>query len=126
MSEIERPVDDVLAHSEDEGEWEDEPTRIESRPSGSQVISARLPSDLAEGLLTAAASRGIRPSELVREAVEAWLRPAAGSAVDIRAYAGNNMRLVMPSWPQGRTENYNLVVGVETTPERVEVLPSVA
>jgi hypothetical protein len=126
MPEIEQPVDDVLARSEDEGEWEDEPAQIESRPSGSQVISARLPSDLAEGLLSAAASRGVRPSELVREAVEAWLRPAPGSVVDIRAYAGSNMRLVMPAWPQGRTENYNLVVGVQATPERMEVLPSVA
>lgn len=126
MAETEGPVDEVLAHSEDEGEWEDEPEQIETRPSGSQVISARLPSALAERLLSVAASRGVRPSELVRDAIEMWLRSSPGSVVDIKAHAGNNMRVLTPPWSPDRTENYNLVVGVQATPERVEVVESVA
>ncbi len=66
-------ADDVLAHSEDEGEWEDNPTSIESRPRGTQVVSARLPVALAQQLLTEAGRRGIKPSELVREAMEEFL-----------------------------------------------------
>jgi hypothetical protein len=124
MAERERSADEVLAHSEDEGEWEEEPEQIESRPSGTQVISARLPSVLAEDLLAQAARRGVRLSELVREAVEKWLSKPAG-VTDIRAYVGQNMRIVTPT-PQSRTENFNLVVQVETHPDRVEVVEAVA
>jgi hypothetical protein len=125
MTEKERSADEVLAHSEDEGEWEEEPEQIESRPSGTQVISARLPSALAEDLLAEAARRGARPSELVRQAVEKWLSGRAAGVADIRAYAGQNMRMVTPS-PESRTENFNLVVEVEPRPDRVEVVKGAA
>ncbi len=129
MTERERRADEVLAHSEDEGEWEEEPEQIESKPSGSQVVSARLASALAEDLLAEAARRGVRPSELVREAVEKWLRARPAGVADIRAYAGQNMRIVTPSpesRPESRTENFNLVVEVEANPSRVEVVEAVA
>lgn len=60
MAETEHIADEVLAHSEDEDEWEDEPEQIESRPSGTQVISARLPTALAEELLAGASRRKVR------------------------------------------------------------------
>jgi Arc/MetJ-type ribon-helix-helix transcriptional regulator len=121
MTEEGRSADDVLQHSEDEGEWEQEPEQIESRPSGSQVISARLPTALAEQVLALATQRGVKPSEVVREAIELWLRGTTGGVVEISAYAGQNMRVMTPS-TQRRTENFNLVVEVETDPDRIEVL----
>lgn len=125
MTEKESEADEVLAHSEDEGEWEEEPAQIESRPSGTQVISARLPSALAEALLAEAQRLQARPSEVVREAVEMWLKAKPSGMVDIRAYAGQNMRVVTPT-AEGRSENFNLVVQVQANPERVEVVEAVA
>jgi hypothetical protein len=124
VGDRERSADDVLEHSEDEGEWEQEPEEIESRPSGSQVISARLPTSLAEQVLAEAARRRAKPSEVVREAIEIWLRALPGVA-EISAYAGQNMRILTPS-VQGKTENFNLVVGVEADPDRIEVVKALA
>ncbi len=121
MSREGDPADEVLAHSEDDGEWEDAAEEIESRPSGTQVISARLPTVLAEELLAEAARRGVRPSELVRQAVESILRTGPRGAVDISAYAGTNMRVMTPL-PGQRTENFNLVVQIATDPERLEAV----
>jgi len=64
---------EVLAHSNDDDEWNDEPVTIEKRPSGSQVISARLPETLATRALNVAAARGLSPSQFVREALEKYL-----------------------------------------------------
>ena len=125
MRDKERVADDILEHSEDEGEWEQEPEQIESRSSGSQVISARLPTALAERVLAEAVRRGAKPSEVVREAIEVWLRALPGGVTEISAYAGQNMRVITPS-AQGRTENFNLVVSVETNPDRIEVVDAVA
>jgi hypothetical protein len=68
-------ADDVLAHSEDPDEWEDEPVAIERRPSGTQVVSARLPRGIADAVFAVAAQRGVSPSELVRSAIESFLNP---------------------------------------------------
>ena len=125
MADRESTADEVLARSEDEGEWEEEPEQIESRPSGTQVISARLPSALAEELLAAAQQRGVRPSEVVREAVEKWLHTRPAGVFDIQASAGQNMRVVTPA-AESKTENFNLVVQVEANPDRVEVVEAVA
>ena len=125
MGDRERSADDILEHSEDDGEWEQEPEEIESRPSGSQVISARLPTALAEKVLTEAARRGAKPSEVVREAIESWLRSTPGGVAEISAYAGQNMRIITP-YVQGRTENFNLVVEAEANPDRIEVVEAPA
>lgn len=37
-----------------------------------QVVSARIPADLAHRLVAEAEARGVRPSDLVREALEAY------------------------------------------------------
>lgn len=107
----EEKAQEVLAHSEDEGEWEDEAIEIEARPSGSQVVSFRLPTEVAQRLFEAAADLGVRPSELVRAVVERSLGSADTFAV-LRAGGG------APGWPiriftptyEYRTENSNLVV----------------
>lgn len=112
-------ADEVLAHSEDEGEWSDEAEQIESKPTGTHVISARLPTVMAEELLAEAARRGYRPSDLVRQAVEVFMRAETGGVRDISVYAGTNMRVITPL-RERRTENFNLVVQVATDPERIE------
>lgn len=66
-------ADDVLARSEDVGEWEDVAEAIEVRPSGSHVISARIPEELAQRFLDEASRRGLKPSQLAREAFERLL-----------------------------------------------------
>jgi len=125
VQDRDRSVDELLEHSEDEGEWEQEPEEIESRPSGSQVISARLPTSLAEQVLAEAAHRGAKPSEVVREAIEMWLRAVPGGVAEISAYAGQNMRVISPA-VERRTENFNLVVEAEANPDRIEVVEAVA
>jgi len=101
-------ADEIIAHSQDEGEWEDEPEQIETRPSGNQVISARLPTALAEKLLSEAGRRGVRPSELVREAVEALLHDRPGGVAGMIANTGGTLSVAVLS--DYRTENRNLVV----------------
>lgn len=117
-------ADKVMAHSQDPDEWEDEAEEIESRPSGTQVVSARLPSSLAEQLLAVAAARGVKPSELVRDAVQSWLRQAAGVVVDINAFAGYNMQVFGPL-KLSATQNVNEVVEVETDRRTIEVIEAV-
>lgn len=68
-------ADDVLAHSEDDDEWDDEPVAVEVRPSGKQVLSARLPSDLADKVFDEAARRGVPVSAVVRAAVDHYFSP---------------------------------------------------
>ena len=67
-------AEEVLAHSEDPGEWSDEPAQIGSRPSATQVVSARLPSALAEELLALAAA-SLLPRRCL--SVRLWLRSCA-------------------------------------------------
>lgn len=109
MKETINAADTVLAHSEDEGEWDDEPEQIENRPSGTQVISARLPTILAEQLLSEASNRGIRPSELVRQAVEAYVRSGACRVASVSAQGTGNMSVASPLEAHP-TRNPNLVV----------------
>jgi hypothetical protein len=120
MPETENAADEVLAHSEDEGEWEDGPEQIESRPSGTQVISARLPTGLAEELLTEASRRKVRPSELVRAAVDAYLHDAPGAVIDLLARGSANVTISLPR-RDGSTENLNLVVDSDLDTDRLEI-----
>ena len=66
-------ADDVLAHSNDANEWADEAVAIERRPSGTQVLSARLPEELARRVIAEAARRNLSMSQLVRDALEQYL-----------------------------------------------------
>lgn len=120
MKETRNAADSVLAHSEDEGEWDNEPEQIESRPSGTQVISARLPTILAEHVLAEASDRGIRPSELVRQAVEAYIRSGVCRAASVSAQGTGNMSVSSPLESQP-TRNPNLVV---STPHELELAAS--
>ena len=88
---------------------------IESRPSGSHVISVRLPEALAEQLLARASAEGTRPSELVRQAVAAFL---AGPLLGLSATCTGTMR-ADPLPGHYETVNANPVTG----PALIEVTP---
>lgn len=85
-------ADEVLAHSEDVGEWEETPVEIERRPSGTQVVSARLPAELAQRVIAEAEARGTRLSEVIREAVEAHLTGVRYGSMT--GYPGRRLRLI--------------------------------
>jgi metal-responsive CopG/Arc/MetJ family transcriptional regulator len=86
-----------------------------------QAVSARLPAVLVEQLNEEAANRGIRPSELIRQAVEALLRGEPEKSADLNASVGYQMTVVTPL-NQYQTENSNLVVEVPTEPSHVVAL----
>jgi hypothetical protein len=90
-------ADDVLAHSEDEGEWDDEPVAVERRPSGSQVLSVRVPDDVAALVLAEAERRGVRLSEVVRGALVAYVTPWAGWKV-VTVHVSERVRFRDVSW----------------------------
>ena len=118
MNEAKKPADEVLLHSEEDGEWEDEAEEIETRPSGTQVISARLPGLLAEHVLSEASQRGIRPSELVRQALEAYMRSGSGTIASVSVQTTGSLSVSGKIKAQP-TQNPNLVVDQETEPLQV-------
>jgi hypothetical protein len=91
------------------------------RPSVMQAVSARLPAVLVEMLNKEATRRGVRPSELIRQAIEALLRGESGSTAGLNASVGNQMTVMTPL-SHYRTENANLVVEVCIEPSQVVAL----
>lgn len=91
------------------------------RASAMQAVSARLPAALVERLTEEAARRGIKLSELIRQAVEALLRGGSEKSADLNASVGNQMTIMTPL-SQYQTENSNLVVEVPTEPSHVVAL----
>lgn len=77
-------ADDVLAHSEDEGEWDDEPVAVERRPTGSQVLSVRVPDDIAALVFAEAERRGVRLSDVVRGALIDYVGPRHWEVITIQ------------------------------------------
>jgi Ribbon-helix-helix protein, copG family len=65
----ERDAQEMLDHRDDPGEWSDEAESVEVKPSRSEVISFRLPSEELDALEVAAAGTGETISEFVRRAL---------------------------------------------------------
>lgn len=59
----------------DTDHWEDAPVPIQRRPSGMHVISARVPARLAIAANRRADQTGARLSDVVRDALDAYLAP---------------------------------------------------
>jgi len=118
MSEFDEIAAEVLAHSEDADEWEQEPVVIDTKPSGSQVISARLPTALADELLIEAERRGVKPSELVRDAVQKLLHKqvTAFGGITVVGVTASPLLTVKTPVSTPRAENSNPVVGPEEAP----------
>lgn len=86
-------ADDVLAHSEDEDEWDDEPVAIEVRPSGNQVLSARIPAALANRVFFEAERRQLKVSEVVRAAIEQYFTPTVFNVIKVQT--GERVRMFL-------------------------------
>lgn len=107
--------------SEATSQRQDEGDSQGARPPVMQAVSARLPAALVEKLNEEAARRGIRPSELIRQAVEILLRGEPDTIADLNASVGYQMTIMTPL-SQYQTENSNLVVEVSTEPSQVVAL----
>lgn len=59
----------------DTDDWDDTPVPIQRRPGGMHVISARVPARLAMAANRRADQTGARLSDVVRDAVDAYLAP---------------------------------------------------
>ena len=73
----EQAADDLYDHRNEPGEWDDQPVDIEVRPTGSEVVSFRLPSDELDRVVEAAKAAGESLSQFVRGALRARLEPTA-------------------------------------------------
>ena len=113
QSEQSTAVGDVLTESNPTPE-----NQSSGKPPVMQAVSARLPASLVQELAEAAAQRGLRPSELIREAVEALLHRKPAVIADLDASAGVQMSVVTPMNPP-RKENANLFVEIPTEPSHV-------
>lgn len=93
MAESKEEIEAMLAHSGDEDEWDDAPETIERRPSGMRVVSARLPIDLADRLVERAKAMNVRPSDVIRDALERSFRQTAFDPV-LNTGNGLNLRVM--------------------------------
>ena len=69
MSNKKDPIEELREHRHDPKEWGEEAVEIEARPTGSTVVSFRLPYGEYEVLEDAATAKGESLSEFIREAV---------------------------------------------------------
>lgn len=82
------PIEDLWEHRHDPEEWGEEAVEIEARPTGSTVVSFRLPYKEYEALEEAASERGETLSEFIREAVRLRLKGFAAIAAFVEMTSG--------------------------------------
>jgi ribbon-helix-helix CopG family protein len=87
--------------------WGQTPVPFERRPSGTHVISARVPADLAMAVNNHADRTGQRLSDIVRDALAAHLAPAA---VTLTITHGDRIRVEPHTGRPPLTYNSNLIV----------------
>lgn len=68
-------ADDLYENRYDPDEWDEQPIQIEVRPTGSEVVSFRLPADELDRIVEAAEKSGESLSEFVRGALRDRLEP---------------------------------------------------
>ncbi len=71
------PIRELWEHRHDPEEWSEEAEEIEARPTGSTVVSFRLPWEEYEELEEAAAAKGESLSEFIRKALRGRLHGIA-------------------------------------------------
>ena len=90
MSEERDLVEELHAHRDDPEEWSDEAEEIEVRPSRSEVVSFRLPSEELDSLVDASKEAGESLSEYVRKSIAVRLHGIAiGPAVQVSSGYGS-------------------------------------
>lgn len=79
-----REAQELHRHRRDKGEWADKPEEIQARPTGSEVLSFRLPAEMLDDLEDAASRTGESLSEFLRSALALRLYGAPiGPAVEL-------------------------------------------
>lgn len=87
-SDAERDSDEIFEHRDDPGEWSEEAVEVTVKPSRSEVVSFRLPSDELNALEDAAATSGESLSEYIRKSLALRLfGEPIGPAVEISSGA---------------------------------------
>jgi hypothetical protein len=88
------PIQELWEHRNDPEEWSEEAVDIEARPTGSTVVSFRLPWEEYEALEEAATARGESLSEFIRKALRIRLEGIVIAAfVDMTYGGGRELRL---------------------------------
>jgi hypothetical protein len=82
------PMEELWEHRHDPEEWGEEAVEIEARPTGSTVVSFRLPWEEYETLEDAVSAKGESLSEFIREAVRIRLQGIAVAAFVEMTYGG--------------------------------------
>jgi hypothetical protein len=115
--------DQSVASDDGDGvlQQQDQDDQEHARPAAMRAVSARLPATLVKELLDEAARRGIKPSELIRQAVESLLHGESDKTADFNVSVGYQMTVMTPL-SQYQTENPNLVVEVPTEPAHLVAL----
>ena len=88
MNNEKDPADELWEHRNDPDEWSEEAEEIETRPSGSAVVSFRIPWDELEELDDAATERGESLSEFIRKAVRLRLEGITIATIVEMTYGG--------------------------------------
>lgn len=81
-------ADELWEHRNDPDEWSEEAEEIETRPSGSAVVSFRIPWDELEELDEAATENGESLSEFIRQAVRLRLGGRSKVPVVVVTFGG--------------------------------------
>jgi hypothetical protein len=88
MNNEKEPAEELWEHRNDPDEWSEEAEEIETRPSGSAVVSFRIPWEELEKLDEAAAAKGESVSEFIREALRIRLQGIALATFVEMTYGG--------------------------------------
>lgn len=82
------PIRELWEHRHDPEEWGEEPREIEARPTGSTVVSFRLPWEEFEELEEAATAKGESLSEFIRKSLRCRLEGIAIATFVEMTYGG--------------------------------------
>jgi hypothetical protein len=96
------PIEELWEHRHDPEEWGEEAVEIEARPTGSTVVSFRLPWEEYETLEEEASARGESLSGFIREAVRVRLQGIAAAAFVEMTYGGAKAFRLDSNIPEGR------------------------
>jgi hypothetical protein len=89
------PIQELWDHRNDPEEWGEEPVEIEARPTGSTIVSFRIPWEEYEELEDAATAKGESLSEFIREALRYRLKGSTLAAfVEMTSGGANQFRLL--------------------------------
>jgi hypothetical protein len=106
-------ADELWEHRNDPDEWSEEAEEIETRPSGSAVVSFRIPWDELEELDEAATAKGESLSEFIRKAVRYRLAGIAIAPIVEMTFGG-----AAESWLQSDIPARLRGTGASSVPEK--------